>query len=189
MVFRTRSADILRGSRRYRRHITVERVTARSLRPRGVALDSSGNLYVTDSEGLAVRLLIPQGTRPMLGIAVTASAGAFTQSQEGVSYSISVSNASGAAPTSGVVTAAATLSNGLTLVSASGMGWSCTGASCTRSDALNAGAQPNVSTLNSWDGSVVANAAVVPSGIGGAIDVFVTNPTHVILDIDGYFAP
>jgi hypothetical protein len=50
------------------------------------------------------------------------------------------------------------------------------------------GAQPNVSTLNSWDGSVVANAAIVPAGTNGAIDVYVTNPTHVILDIDGYFA-
>jgi uncharacterized repeat protein (TIGR01451 family) len=51
------------------------------------------------------------------------------------------------------------------------------------------GSQPNVSTLNSWDGSVVANAAIVPAGANGAIDVYVTNPTHVIIDIDGYFAP
>ena len=50
-------------------------------------------------------------------------------------------------------------------------------------------AQPLVSTLNSFDGSVVANAAIVPAGTGGAISVFVTNETHVILDINGYFAP
>jgi len=50
-------------------------------------------------------------------------------------------------------------------------------------------AQPLVSTLNSFDGSVVANAAIVPAGTGGAISVFVTNPTDVILDINGYFAP
>ena len=50
-------------------------------------------------------------------------------------------------------------------------------------------AQPNVSTLNSFDGSVVANAAIVPAGTNGAIDVFVTNPTQVIIDINGYFAP
>ena len=49
--------------------------------------------------------------------------------------------------------------------------------------------QPLVSTLNSWDGAVVANAAIVPAGTGGAISVFVTNRTHVILDINGYFAP
>ena len=50
-------------------------------------------------------------------------------------------------------------------------------------------AQPVVSTLNSWDGSVVANAAVVPAGANGAISIFVTDPTQVILDINGYFAP
>ncbi len=49
--------------------------------------------------------------------------------------------------------------------------------------------QPFVSTLNSFDGSVVANAAIVPAGAGGAVSVFVTNQTHVVLDINGYFAP
>jgi sugar lactone lactonase YvrE len=50
-------------------------------------------------------------------------------------------------------------------------------------------AQPNVSTLNSWDGEVVANAAIVPAGGTGAVSIFVANRTHVVLDIDGYFAP
>jgi hypothetical protein len=49
--------------------------------------------------------------------------------------------------------------------------------------------RPNVSTLNSWDGSVVANAAVVPAGTNGAINIYVTDNTQVILDINGYFAP
>ncbi len=49
--------------------------------------------------------------------------------------------------------------------------------------------QPVVSTLNSWDGAVVANAAIVPAGTNGAIGIYVTEPTQVILDIDGYFAP
>ncbi len=49
--------------------------------------------------------------------------------------------------------------------------------------------KPLVSTLNSWDGAVVANAAIVPAGTGGAINVFVANRTQVILDINGYFAP
>ena len=50
-------------------------------------------------------------------------------------------------------------------------------------------ARPNVSTLNSFDGTVVANATIVPAGTDGAIGVFVTNKTDVILDINGYFAP
>ena len=49
--------------------------------------------------------------------------------------------------------------------------------------------RPNSSTLNSWTGKVVANAAIVPAGSGGAISVFVSNPTDVILDANGYFAP
>ncbi|MBI4909155.1 MAG: hypothetical protein HY820_36385 [Acidobacteria bacterium] len=48
-------------------------------------------------------------------------------------------------------------------------------------------AQPFVSTLNAMDGSVTSNAAIVPASAGGSINVFVTNPTHVILDINGYF--
>ena len=49
-------------------------------------------------------------------------------------------------------------------------------------------AQPLVSTLNSWTGKVVANAALVPAGAQGAISVFVSDPTQVILDTNGYFA-
>ena len=49
--------------------------------------------------------------------------------------------------------------------------------------------RPNASTLNSWDGSIVANAALVPAGTNGAIDIYVTDNTQVILDINGYFAP
>jgi hypothetical protein len=48
--------------------------------------------------------------------------------------------------------------------------------------------RPGVSTLNSFDGTVVANAAIVPAGANGAVTIFVTNPTQVILDINGYFA-
>jgi YVTN family beta-propeller protein len=46
---------------------------------------------------------------------------------------------------------------------------------------------PYVSTLNSGDGRVKANADIVPAGAGGAISVFTTNTADVILDINGYF--
>jgi hypothetical protein len=36
---------------------------------------------------------------------------------------------------------------------------------------------------------VVANAAIVPAGTGGNIDVYATNPTDLVVDINGYFAP
>ncbi len=49
--------------------------------------------------------------------------------------------------------------------------------------------RPLVSTLNSLDGRIKANAAIVPAGASQAVSVYVTNTTNVILDIDGYFAP
>src|SRR5271157_4455496 len=49
--------------------------------------------------------------------------------------------------------------------------------------------QPLVSTLNSVDGRVKANAAIVPAGTNGAVSVYVSNTSNVVLDIDGYFAP
>lgn len=46
---------------------------------------------------------------------------------------------------------------------------------------------PLVATLNSIDGRIKSNAAIVPAGTGGAISIFVTDATDVILDINGYF--
>jgi hypothetical protein len=50
-------------------------------------------------------------------------------------------------------------------------------------------ATPNVSTLNSYTGTVVANAAIVPAGTNGAISIYVTDISDVLFDINGYFAP
>jgi hypothetical protein len=52
----------------------------------------------------------------------------------------------------------------------------------------NGQSQPQVSTLNAPTGAVTANAAIVPAGTGGAIEVYVTDPTDLVIDIDGYFA-
>lgn len=48
--------------------------------------------------------------------------------------------------------------------------------------------QPVVSTLNS-DGRVKANAAITLAGNNGGISIYTSDPTHVILDINGYFVP
>jgi hypothetical protein len=42
---------------------------------------------------------------------------------------------------------------------------------------------------NAPTGTVLANAAIVPAGTSGAIDVLATNTTDLIIDINGYFAP
>jgi pseudomonalisin len=48
--------------------------------------------------------------------------------------------------------------------------------------------QPLVSTLNAPTGTVTANAAIVPAGSGGAVSVYVSNASDVVLDVNGYFA-
>lgn len=50
-------------------------------------------------------------------------------------------------------------------------------------------AQPFVSTLNAPDDAIVANAAIVPVGTGGAVSAYATERTHLIIDTNGYFAP
>src|SRR5579862_1541518 len=49
--------------------------------------------------------------------------------------------------------------------------------------------QPNIALLTSHDGRVKANAAIVTAGTNGSVNIFVTNTTDVILDINGYFQP
>lgn len=49
--------------------------------------------------------------------------------------------------------------------------------------------QPFVSTLNSWDGQVVPNAAIIPAGANGEIRAYVSNNTDLVIDVNGYFAP
>ena len=47
--------------------------------------------------------------------------------------------------------------------------------------------RPTVSTLNSPDGLVKSSAAIVPAGVGGAVSVYASDTTNVLLDINGYF--
>jgi hypothetical protein len=48
--------------------------------------------------------------------------------------------------------------------------------------------QPLVATLNALDGAITSNMAIVPT-TNGSISVYATSPTHLVLDIFGYFAP
>lgn len=49
------------------------------------------------------------------------------------------------------------------------------------------GPQPLVSTLNFATGETVANAAIVPVGPSGGIDVITNAATHLVIDVNGYF--
>ncbi len=50
-------------------------------------------------------------------------------------------------------------------------------------------AQPIVSTLNSSDGRVKANAAITPAGTNGAVNFYASDDTDLVVDINGYFIP
>jgi hypothetical protein len=52
----------------------------------------------------------------------------------------------------------------------------------------SAAAQPFVSTLNAWDGTITSNMAIVPAS-NGSISAFARNPTNLVIDVFGYFAP
>jgi uncharacterized repeat protein (TIGR01451 family) len=88
--------------------------------------------------------------------------GTFKQGDTGDTYTITVTN-SGTGPTVGMVTISDALPTGLTATAITGTGWTCpTGAltnpiTCTRSDALAAGASYPTITLTV---NVAANAAV-----------------------------
>jgi len=47
---------------------------------------------------------------------------------------------------------------------------------------------PLAATVNSPLGFIVGNAAIVPAGTGGAIDLFAADATDVVIDINGYYA-
>src|ERR1022692_1263850 len=49
--------------------------------------------------------------------------------------------------------------------------------------------RPLASTLNSLDGRIQANAAIIPAGASGEISVYALNTTNVVVDVNGYFAP
>jgi uncharacterized repeat protein (TIGR01451 family) len=103
------------------------------------------------------------------GLTLTAThVGSFTQGQNGAAYTLTVTNPAGAALTSGIVEVTETLPPGLTLVSIVGTGWTCTSNTCTRSDALSAGASypPLVATANvaATAGSPLVNSVAVSGG-------------------------
>jgi hypothetical protein len=49
--------------------------------------------------------------------------------------------------------------------------------------------QPKSSLLNALTGTVTANAAILGAGYNGAIDVFVTDDTDLVVDVNGYIGP
>ena len=130
--------------------------------------DGKPDLGVANSGAGTVSILLNTCPLPDLSITKTHS-DTFKQGDTGKTYTITVSNVGGA-PTQGVVTVKDTLPTGLTATAMSGSGWSCTLATrtCTRFDALAAGASyPAITlTVNVASGAPasVTNEATVSGG-------------------------
>jgi uncharacterized repeat protein (TIGR01451 family) len=129
--------------------------------PSGLAADTFGNIYLADANG-AVRIL-----RPALLTVSATHGGNFVLSQN-TAYTVTVTNAALAGPTSGTVTLTETIPAGLTLASMAGDGWNCAGNVCTRSDQLAGGASypPVIVNVNVASDALpqVTNAVTVSGG-------------------------
>ncbi len=131
-----------------------------------LVVSSSGNVYIADTNNNVIRLLTAGGSHAVLSVSAT-HAGFFPPGQTGAAYSVVVSNATGAGPTSGAVTVTATASAGLTVGSMSGTGWSCSGSTCTRSDALAAGTSYPEITVAGSVASGSGSSVTIQIAVGG----------------------
>ena len=116
---------------------------------------------------------------------VKSHVGNFTQGQAGATYSITATN-SGNAATSGTVTVVDTLPAGLSATAISGTGWACVlgTLTCTRNDALGAGASYPVITVtvtvaNNAPASVTNSVSVSGGGQTNTGNDSATDPTTI----------
>jgi uncharacterized protein (TIGR03437 family) len=119
---------------------------------------------------------------PVWAVATT-HAGTFSQGQTGATYTVTVANTVWTDQTSGTVTVRETMPPGLTLVSMSGTGWTCTpgSPSCTCTDPLAAGASypPLTLTVNvAADAPPWVTNSVSVSG-GGLVTAAATDLTAI----------
>jgi len=92
----------------------------------------------------------------------------FRQGQQGATYTITVTNAGGAATDGSAVTVTESLPSGLTAVSMAGSGWTCPAASCTRNDVLAVGASyPPITLTVNVDNNAPADITNTVTVTGG----------------------
>jgi len=138
--------------------------TATSPQVNQVSVSGGGSATASASDSTVITVITP--TAPALSISKSHS-GNFTQGQQNAAYTVTVSNTTGSAPTSGLVTVTETLPPGLTLVSMAGSAWSCSSNTCSRSDALAAGASYPAITVTVNVTSTAASPQVNQVSVSG----------------------
>ncbi|HWF47104.1 MAG TPA: hypothetical protein VG168_08870 [Bryobacteraceae bacterium] len=133
--------------------------------PGGLAVDSGGDLVFADATNSVVRGLWPAGVHPLLNVTASHN-GYFTLGQAGA-YTINVSNASLAGPTSGPVAVTEAVPAGMSLAWMAGTGWTCSPNPCTRSDSLGPGQNYPPITAMMVVGSSPPIQAVNQVGVSG----------------------
>jgi hypothetical protein len=121
---------------------------------------TSGTLSHTASTTLTV-------AAPALTITSTHS-GTFTQGQSNASYTLTVTNGASTGATTGAVAVTETAPFGLIPVSMQGAGWTCTGPTCVRSDALAPGSSyPAIALTVDVANNAPASVTNAPTVSGG----------------------
>lgn len=133
--------------------------------PLGIAVDSAGNVYVSDFHNSAVRILEPVRTEPLLSVLSTHT-GNFISGQNGATFNLIVSNAALAAATSGTVTVTDTLPSSLTLVPNSNSGWNCS-------------ISGSIYTCTSTSSTSIAGSIAVVADVGSGAIPQITNVVTV----------
>lgn len=134
-AFCTRS-DTLNGGSSYPPLTVTVNVKPNATSPQVNMVTTNGG--GSDPASASDSTIIGSNTTPTLGITKT-HVGNFAPGQQGATYTITVTNG-GVAATSGTVTVTDTVPAGETLVSLTGTGFTCSGNTCTRNDALAPGA-------------------------------------------------
>jgi uncharacterized repeat protein (TIGR01451 family) len=139
--------------------------------PIGIAVGSDGAIWFTETNtGKIGRIATGYTDPPVLTVSVS-HIGYFTPPQQGATYTVTVSNLAGTGATNGMVTVTESLTSGLTLVSMSGIGWSCLSgeSNCTRTDPLAAGSSYPTITVTVNVGATASSPQVNTVSASGGL--------------------
>jgi uncharacterized protein (TIGR03437 family) len=169
----TRS-DALLATLAYPPITVIVNVTSTAVTPESntATVSGGGSASSTATDVTTIDTTAPSNP-PQLTASITSSGG-FTQGQQNATYTVTVSNKSGASSTSGTVYVNELLPPSLTVVSMAGTDWVCNSYTCSRSDALGGGSSYQAITVTvdvaaSAPPSVVNMVAVSGGGSGASV--------------------